>query len=222
MSQIRTPSLALGVLLSLSLMLLSGCGDKNSQANFDAAAGAHVASWLPGGHATAAKSNFESCTECHGSDFSGGVSHVACTQCHLGNAEAPHPIFWNYTSTKPTAWGTYAYAFHAVSAKNLGLNGVTQSCGVASCHGTNLQGVPGSGPACTSCHKDVMSVHPIEWKVGLAHSPSGLVSTVQPDHGNWVNNVESASCKNVVCHGPNGEGVFLSGIACVACHNSSF
>ena len=36
MSQIRTQSLTLGVLLSLSLMLLSGCGDKNSQANFDA------------------------------------------------------------------------------------------------------------------------------------------------------------------------------------------
>jgi len=217
MSPIKTSSLALGVLLSLSFVLLSGCGDKNSQANLDASSGKHSASWLPGGHSTAAKSNLEGCTECHGSDFSGGISQIACTQCHLGNAEAPHPVFWNYTSTKPTAWGTYAYAFHGVFAKQNG----TAGCAVASCHGVSLQGIPGSGPSCTSCHKDVMSAHPVEWTVGLVHSPGG-VATVLPDHGNWVTNVESVSCKNAVCHGPEGVGVFLSGLACVACHNSNF
>lgn len=222
MSQIRIPSLALGLMLSLSFMILSGCGDKNSTANLDSTTGKHPASWLPAGHSTAAKGNMESCTECHGSDFTGGISKIACTQCHLGNVESPHPVFWNYTSTQPTAWGTYAYAFHSVSAKQLGLTGVTKSCGVASCHGTDLLGGAGSsGPSCKSCHKDIMSVHPVEWKVGLVHSPGG-VATIQPDHGNWVNNVESDSCKNVVCHGPQGVGVFLSGLKCTGCHNSSF
>jgi hypothetical protein len=217
MSQIRIPSLAIWLLLSLSLVVLSGCGDKNSQAYLDSSSGAHSASWLPAGHATAASANLNACTECHGSDFTGGISKVACTQCHLGNEETPHPLFWNYTSTKSTAWGTYDYAFHGVYAKQNG----TVSCSVASCHGTDLKGVSGSGPSCTSCHKDVMSAHPVEWTVGLVHSPGG-VSTVLPDHGNWVNNVESASCKNAVCHGTQGQGVFLSGLACTSCHNSSF
>lgn len=221
MPQIRIPSLALGLLLSLPLIVLSGCGDKNSQADLDSTLGKHSASWLPSGHTIAAKANLGGCTECHGGDFMGGVSKVACTKCHLGNTLAPHPIFWNYTSTQPTAWGTYAYAFHSVSAKQQGLAGVKTSCGVASCHGTDLQGVSGSGPSCTSCHKDTMSTHPVEWAISLTHSPGG-VATVLPDHGTWVNTVESASCKNVVCHGPQGQGVFLSGIACTACHNSSF
>jgi hypothetical protein len=215
MSPIRIPSLALGLLLSL--IVLSGCGDKNPQADLSSTSGKHPASWLPAGHATAAKDHLDACTECHGSDFTGGISKIACTQCHLGNALAPHPLFWNYTSTQPTAWGTYAYAFHGVYAKQKG----TTSCAAASCHGTGLQGVSGSGPSCTSCHKDVMSTHPVEWAIRLTHSPGG-VATVLPDHGTWVNNTESASCRNAVCHGPQGLGVFLSGLACSACHNSSF
>lgn len=217
MSQIKIPTLAFGLLLSLSVFVLSGCGDKNSQADLDSTLGKHSSTWLPGGHTTAAKANLEGCTQCHGSDFTGGVSKVACTQCHLGSVQAPHPIFWNYTSTQPTAWGTYAYAFHGIYAKQNGTTG----CAVASCHGAGLQGVSGSGPSCTSCHKDVMSTHPVEWAFSLTHSPGG-VATVLPDHGNWVNTIESDSCKNVVCHGPQGEGVFLSGIKCTGCHNSSF
>jgi hypothetical protein len=222
MSQIRIPSLALGLFLLLSLSLLSGCGDKNSQADLDPSSGKHPASWLPAGHSTAAKNHFEACTECHGSDFSGGISKIACTQCHLGNEEAPHPVFWNYTATQPTAWGTYAYAFHSLTARQLGLDNAKKSCGVASCHGADLLGGTGtSGPSCKSCHKDIMSVHPVEWVMRLTHSPGGI-ATIQPDHGNWVNNVEAESCKNAVCHGAQGQGVFLSGLACVACHNSSF
>jgi hypothetical protein len=221
MSQIRIPSLALCLLVLLYLSVLSGCGDKNSQANLDPISGKHPASWLPSGHAAAAKGNLAGCTECHGSDFSGGISKIACTQCHLGNENAPHPVFWNYTSTQPTAWGTYAYALHSLSARQLGLDNVKKSCGVASCHGADLLGVPGSGPSCTSCHKDAMSMHPAEWVMRLTHSPGG-VATIQPDHANWVNTVESASCRNAVCHGAQGQGVFLSGLACAACHNSSF
>lgn len=221
MSQIRIPSLALGLLLSLSLIVLSGCGDRNSQADLDPASGKHIASWLPAGHTTAAKDHLEACTECHGSDLTGGVSKTACTKCHLESPQAPHPTFWNYTSTKPTAWGAYAYAFHGAYAKPKGLAGVKTSCGVASCHGTDLQGVAGSGPSCTSCHKDVMSVHPVEWVSRLTTSPGGI-PTLEPDHGKWFAKTESASCKNAVCHGPEGQGVFLSGYKCSGCHNSGF
>lgn len=217
MSQIRISSLMLGLLFSVPLFLLSGCGDKNSHANLEPVAGKHSDSWLPAGHASAAKASLEGCTECHGGDFGGGISKVACTQCHLGNEEAPHPVFWNYTSTQPNAWGKYAYAWHGQYAKQKGTTG----CAVASCHGSDLLGVSNSGPSCKSCHKDIMSTHPVEWAVRLSHSPGG-VATVLPDHGAWVNNTESASCRNTVCHGAQGAGVFLSGIKCTACHNSSY
>ena len=218
MSQIRIPSLALGLLLALSLTVLSGCGDKNPRADLDSTSGKHPASWLPAGHSVAAKSHAEACTECHGSDFSGGISNIACTQCHLGNAEAPHPIFWNYTSTKPTAWGTYAYAFHGAYAIQKG----TASCAVASCHGTALTGVANSGPSCTKCHLGGPTlVHPANWIVQLTkpgNPPHAQVPTVLPDHGPYVIANGTAACLNTVCHGAQGQGVFLSGPACTMCH----
>lgn len=214
MSSIKTSHLYL--LLGMAL-LLGGCGDKNPQADLEPNSGKHLASWLPAGHTTAAKDHLEACTECHGSDFTGGISKVACTQCHLESRTAPHPAFWNYTSSKPTAWGTYAYAFHGAYAKQKGTN----SCAVASCHGSDLTGVAGSGPSCKSCHKDIMSVHPIEWVSRLTTSPGGI-PTLQPDHGIWFAKTESASCANAVCHGSEGQGVFLSGYKCSGCHNSGF
>jgi hypothetical protein len=134
----------------------------------------------------------------------------------LESAEAPHPVFWNYTSTKPTAWGTYAYAFHGKYAKEKG----NASCAIASCHGTDLKGVLSSGPSCTSCHKDAMSIHPVEWQIKLTTSPNGI-PTLLPDHGKAFNE-NPASCENVVCHGSLGQGVFLSGYACSTCHNTYF
>jgi len=217
MSPIRFRSLAPGLLLLLSSIVLSGCGDRNPQADLDPVTAKHPAAWLPTGHSAAAKDHPDACTECHGSDFSGGISRIACTQCHLESAGAPHPLFWNYTSTTPTAWGRYAYAFHGRYAQQKGTTG----CAVASCHGAGLLGVAGSGPSCTSCHKDALSTHPVEWAVRLTHSPGG-VATVLPDHGTWFNSTESISCKNAVCHGPQGLGDFRSGLDFSACHNINF
>ena len=47
MSQIRPTSLALGLLLSMFMFSLSGCGDTNSQVTFGSDSGKHPASWLP-------------------------------------------------------------------------------------------------------------------------------------------------------------------------------
>ena len=194
MSQIRTTSLALGLLLSMFMFSLSGCGDTNSQVTFGSDSGKHPASWLPSGHTTAAKANFESCTECHGSDFSGGISQVACTQCHLGNEEAVHPL----------GWGQFAYALHKPYVQQ---NGTTR-CSTVDCHGVNLEGVAGSGPSCTSCHMGgAGSVHPLSWNADITL------------HGGFVGGNGTSACRNVVCHGANLQGVFLSGPACNACHN---
>lgn len=204
MSQIIKPSLALGLLLSLIVFMLSGCGDKNSQADLNPTSGKHPSTWLPADHVVAAKDHPEACTECHGSDFTGGISNIACTKCHLGNQEKVHPVLW----------GQYAYALHGSYVTQNG----TASCANVSCHGTTLSGVSGSGPACLSCHMGSnTAIHPLSWIPRYTTAP-GISPTNLPDHGAYVNNNGTGSCVNVVCHGASGQGVFLSGRSCRACH----
>lgn len=138
MSQIRISSLFPGLLMSLALFLVSGCGDKNSQADLDPLLGTHSAEWLPLGHKNSANENIEACTECHGSDFSGGISTISCTKCHLGDYRSVHPI----------EWGNDVIARHKYYATQNG----TTSCANIYCHGADLSGVVGSGPSCSSCH----------------------------------------------------------------------
>lgn len=214
MSSIRIKSLAFGLLLSAGLYSLSGCGDQNSRSDLDPYTGKHSGSWSVD-HAPVAKADPESCTECHGSDFSGGISRVACTQCHMESVRAPHPSFWNYTSTQPTAWGTYAYGLHA---RYVRING-TAKCANASCHGAALDGAQASGPSCSSCHMGgPASAHPADWKVKLTPTIEAKEPTVLPDHGAYINANGLASCKTAVCHGNQLQGVFLGGPACTMCH----
>jgi hypothetical protein len=192
MSQIRTTSLALGMLLVMVVVGLSGCGNSNSQSTFDAQSGQHPAGWVPTGHVVAAQVNILSCTECHSDDLTGGISRVPCTLCHLGNAFAIHPV----------QWGQYAYALHGPFATQNG----TASCANVSCHGLNLEGA--TGPSCTSCHMGgTNSVHPLSWNADITL------------HAGYVSQNGTNACRNVVCHGANLQGVFLSGPSCNACHN---
>jgi hypothetical protein len=122
--------------LIVSALMISGCG--SSTPNPKITNDHQAAGWLPAGHMNAAKANQESCTECHGSDYSGGISGVSCSQCHLGGVDSVHPV----------NWGTNAVTFHQDYAT---VNG-TSSCANAYCHGKDLLGVPNSGPSCGSCH----------------------------------------------------------------------
>lgn len=186
--------------LFFSAVLLAGCGDSNSSSNFatgpgrpQAVSGIHPPDWLPSQHAIAAKADTLSCTDCHGNDFAGGTTNVACTKCHLGNQQSVHPL----------QWGNFAYALHANYVK---LNG-TDSCANVNCHGANLQGVQGSGPSCTLCHMGgVFSKHPVDWDNNILA------------HRDYVAMHGSPACSVSVCHGTNLKGVFLSGPSCGACH----
>lgn len=198
MPSIRRPSLVIGLLLSFSVLTLAGCGNNNSQANFDTDSGQHPADWLPLPHSQAATADIDSCTECHGSDFSGGIAKVSCTQCHLGDEKEVHPL----------DWGDYAYARHPAYVAQ---NGTTK-CANQYCHGTTLAGVASSGPSCTSCHiGGVNAVHP--W---TAFSDFSTGRT--PLHGQYAQANGENSCRNAVCHGANLQGVILSGPACGSCH----
>lgn len=193
MSQIRTTFLALCLLLLV--FALSGCGDKNSQGDVNPVTGAHSYIWLTSaGHPVVAKAQINSCAECHGGDFKGGISKVACTQCHLGNQFEVHPLLW----------GQYAYALHGGYVKQNG----TAGCSNLNCHGTDLAGVAGSGPSCSSCHMGgPTSSHPLAWNADITL------------HASYVGQNGTSSCRSIVCHGSNLQGVFLSGPSCNACHN---
>ena len=192
MPQVNKGSI-LVLLLLISLLLTAGCSSPNAQSQFSANGEKHTSDWLPAGHMTAAKADENSCTECHGSDFSGGISKVSCTGCHLGGVDSVHPQEWSQIT------GTAHAAY-------VGANGNT-SCANANCHGTALSGVAGSGPSCTSCHLGGVSlIHPAAWDADITL------------HKNYVASVGSSSCANAVCHGAKLQGVFLSGPSCSQCH----
>ena len=204
MSQVRKTSLKPFLLLLLSVFLLAGCGNSNSSTDFGtgpgttrAVSGIHPSDWLPSGHETAAKVNILTCTDCHGNDFAGGTTNIACTKCHLGNQQSVHPV----------QWGNFAYALHGSYAK---LNG-TASCANVNCHGVNLEGVQGSGPSCTQCHLGgPTSKHPVAWNTNIVL------------HRDYVGSKGSSSCSVSVCHGADLKGVFLSGPSCGTCHSFPF
>ncbi len=185
----------LGVLI-LAGALVHGCGSStpNSQAAFSATAQQHKAGWLPAGHMTAAQSDETACTECHGSDLSGGISGVSCSQCHLGGVNSVHPETWSQNTAT-------AHASYVASNGNA-------PCANINCHGADLTGVAGSGPSCTSCHMGgVGSVHPTDW---------GALTYYE--HALYTNTTGTASCANASCHGAALTGVSGSGPSCTSCH----
>ena len=203
MLQVRKTSLEPFPLFLLCLFLLAGCGGGSSETEVPPAnppvamVATHPAGWLPGGHVTDAKANVTTCTVCHGNDLTGSTTHVSCTQCHLGNPQSVHPL----------QWGNFAYALHNTYVSQNG----TSSCANVTCHGLNLEGVPGSGPSCTACHMGgVFSKHPVAWNANIEL------------HKDYVASNGSASCRVAVCHGTDLKGVFLSGPSCGTCHAFPF
>lgn len=195
MPQIKRPALALVMLCSLLVLSLSGCGDDNSHSTYEPERGEHPEGWLPTGHAAASWGRLDTCTPCHGAGFQGGISLVACTQCHLGNQTDVHPL----------AWGHLDYARHAGYVRDNG----TGQCATTLCHGAQLQG--GTGPSCSVCHLGgTLSVHPANWRRQFTTAP-GIVPTILPDHGDYVIENGAAACITSVCHGP-GTAAVTTGI----------
>jgi hypothetical protein len=192
MSQIRRKPLLLPALLLLSVLFLAGCGSSNSESSLDLVTGKHPVGWLPAGHMVEAKVHVENCAQCHGADYSGGISKVACTDCHIGNQQSIHPASWGPR-----------HILHAAYVKTNG----NSACANALCHGASLDGAGGTGPSCTSCHMGgINSKHPVGWNADVLL------------HGNFVRSSGTSSCRNVTCHGANLEGVANSGVACAECH----
>jgi predicted CxxxxCH...CXXCH cytochrome family protein len=75
------------------------------------------------------------CEDCHGADLSGGISGVACSDCH---SLFPHPSGWANPNS-PNFHGVY------ISEDNWSLSSCT------GCHGADYEG-GSSGVSCTTCH----------------------------------------------------------------------
>jgi hypothetical protein len=103
-----------------------------------------------------------SCAQCHGSDYSGGFSTVACTNasCHVGGGASPHPVLSEFTD--PTHANYHGAIFwdnnfdftdcQDCHGSNLDGGVVDYSCSNATCH-TAADGVF----ACDNCHSSASS-----------------------------------------------------------------
>ena len=77
----------------------------------------------------------EFCTSCHGADYSGGRSGVACSDCH---SNFPHPPSWSSPGNDSS---------HAAYLKSV----YWDMSGCQSCHGEDYRG-GSSGVSCYQCH----------------------------------------------------------------------
>ena len=198
MSQIRIPSLAIGLLPIMVVFTLSGCADNNSQATFEATTGKHTndATLRIAGHSTVAKKTDETCKECHGEDLKGGISKVNCTtQCHLESADKVHK----------SAWGSFTYINHKETTD-------PSRCANASCHAKG--GAADKKDCATACHiGDATNKH--GW---------GTSAAIYSGHKAYVEANKDTTCANIACHGVNLDGAIqanglpATGPACDSCH----
>ena len=171
----RDPRNPIGVLILLAAFAAAaGCSTANTTGgdvvvNHVNASGNSVPGWVTptgGLHANSATMNYianggsSSCTECHGSDLTGGISRVSC----FGNTAGCHhgPIA-GWVAVSP------AVQNHGVSAKKAPGSSGFASCQI--CHGNNFSG-GGAQVSCTNnpnaaCHGPaVASPHPPDWLPG--------------------------------------------------------
>ena len=198
MSPIKTHGIRV-LFLVIGLLLIAGCGDQNSKAAFDADKEAHPAGWLPAGHALAAKTDAKTCAECHGSDFTGGISGVSCLECHVNG----NPV----SATGCTS--CHGNPPNGAAAPN--------TAGAHAAHNA----APSITNMCGTCHLNAGS--------GSLKHDNGVVDlNLMPAYnaksGTAVRN-DDGTCSNVSCHGGQTTPAWLSGTTidvseqCTACHS---
>jgi predicted CxxxxCH...CXXCH cytochrome family protein len=199
MSQIKKSIMTVLIFIA-GVLLLAGCGDPNSKAPFSADSG-HPAGWFPSGHAAAAKADPESCTECHGSDLSGGTSDVACSTCHVNGSPIENTNCTSCHGNPPS--GT-------VDPNRAGAhNSVTG-------HFNAQVTLP---DACNTCHNGAGS--------GTLKHDNGTVdvsilASYNAKSGTAVHNADG-TCSEVSCHGGQTTPVWNTGsinvkTQCTLCH----
>jgi predicted CxxxxCH...CXXCH cytochrome family protein len=213
-------------LLLIALMALAGCGTPNDKA-FDADAGKHLSDWVYAKHAAASQEDINSCMECHGSDFAGGMSGVSCSQCHLNGSPLTLTECTSCHGKPPM--GTTAPNRNGAHAVHNAFSGVTNVCDT--CH-------TGAGTT-TAKHfngtTDILFLVSYNSSSGTAaRNPDGTCSNVSCHGGQttpeWLTGTINAQC--TLCHAfgtaeynsySSGAHLFhtTQGYSCVACHSAT-
>jgi predicted CxxxxCH...CXXCH cytochrome family protein len=184
------------------LFALSGC---DSRERIVAQSKYHPAVWTSfpadGSHGRMALvTGIKDCETCHGSDLSGGIAKVACSECHgngKDNCLACHGGLNDSTGAPPYGLrGEVDDTTLAVGAHTSHMNGSTIS-----------DGVP-----CNSCH--IVPESPWDsthFDFSLYNGPGVIDSIAEinwgwPDSAGGVWNRDSGSCADTYCHGNFPEG----------------
>lgn len=173
-----------------TVFTLAGCGDKNSNVVFSPES-RHPAGWAAS-HKAAAVANLDSCAECHGESFDGGIAGVSCMSpaaisgmtCHATSA-ADNPVGCVSCHGGLTSgpFGAAKPNTKAAHAKHVALLG-TGSCNV--CHNN-----AGSG---TANHAKVSA------SGGISRATVAL-SLYSTSGGVFGYDSTTTTCASVSCHG---------------------
>lgn len=152
--------------------------------------------------------NSSSCQKCHGYDYNGGRSEVACYQCHNSY---PHKSGWKQTGNS---------LFHGVYLKNNNWN--LQSC--QNCHGSNYDGGSITDKGCMSsgCHIDEAqnkkSPEACNTCHGKFNSPANLIISWAPPRG--IDGSTDSTHRSVGAHQMHlSTGKIGNSLKCNECHN---
>jgi predicted CxxxxCH...CXXCH cytochrome family protein len=145
--------------------------------------------------------NLDSCKECHGQDFGGGIGD-SCNQCH---ADAGYP-----------SWASNCTFCHGTAVKNYTPADLHKAA-PAGAHTGHVDGgtyYAGLG-TCTECHGAVPTdLAHVNGTVAIAF---GATAT---QGGTLATGYTAPTCSNVYCHGGTGKSIsWTTGtVACGDCH----
>lgn len=173
-----------------SMLALAGCGDKNSDVVFTEGSG-HSSDWMST-HKTSARSNVESCRECHGENYDGGVSNVSCM-----NPTAVKGFACHFSS--PVANMTGCVSCHG--GLTSGPFGTTKP-NTMSAHAKHVA-LLGSG-SCDICHQNAGSGtvnHARATAAGGIRPAAVVLSRYSTSGAVFGYDPTKATCTSVSCHG---------------------
>ncbi len=228
-------NLVAGLLLVAGLFFLGGCGSsEKNESPFDQDNQQHPAGWK-WAHKTAALQDPAVCAECHGDDYSGGISNVACTSCHLNGLPF---VLTNCSSChgnppSGTVYPNRAGAHNAATGHFAAQ--VVFPDGCTTCHSGAGSGTQNhdNGTVTVSLLNNIYSA-----RSGTAvYNADGTCSNVSCHGGqttpNWLTGTINVSTQCTSCHsygtseynsfvsGEHGFHVNVLGIACTACHDTT-
>lgn len=193
--------------LIIALVALAACGKVNSDAPPVDSNGKHPVDWI-GQHKNVARVSTSTCSQCHGSDLTGGITQIGCfstTQksvsgfaCHATSPAANPTGCVSCHSLPPN--GTTAPNRANAHAKHLALFGLTCD----SCHS-------GGGSGTVNHAKGVAAVSlPVTLKAKSITTSFGYDAT-------------SGKCSGIICHGGQPTPIWSGGIInvatdCLKCH----